>query len=348
MICRSATYSLEAQELILRQAVSDSKESMPLFHRYRTKSCGGPTRAMSHLRIATRKSELAQWQARWVAGELKAQGHTVELILLTSEGDIDQRPITDSSGRGLFTKRIQEALLSGEADIAVHSLKDLPTEPTAGLQLAAVPPREEVRDCLISRNGQSLEKLPAGAVIGTGSRRRVAQLKFHRSDLNCEAIRGNVETRLRKVHEGQYDAVVLAEAGLKRLNLVAAERIPLSLEIMLPAPGQGALGIEVRTDAPEVAKAVEALNHAESFAAVTAERRLLADLQGGCLAPIAAYGRCSGMTLRLQAVVLSSDGRRRLTAQGERPLHEASELGASVARELADQGARNLITEARA
>ncbi len=301
----------------------------------------------AHLRIATRKSDLARWQAHWVSEALQQTGCTTELVLLSSEGDLDQRPITGSDGRGLFTRRIQEALVNNEADVAVHSLKDLPTAKTPGLVLAAVPQREIVNDCLITRTNQSLHDLCEGAVIGTGSRRRCAQLLFHRPDFRCEPIRGNVDTRIRKLDEGQYDAILLAAAGLHRLGLVSERRQVLPLEVMLPAPGQAALGIEIRADDGLARKHVAQLSHAESMAAVTAERVLLADLQGGCLAPIAALAQMSQTQLHLQAVVLSADGRQKISASGRDDMRNAVELGKRVAYELLEQGAAELVHEAR-
>ena len=302
---------------------------------------------MQPLRIATRKSDLAQWQAHWVADQLRAQGLTVELVLLTSDGDIDQRPITDDSGRGLFTRRIQDALLCGEANIAVHSLKDLPTAKTNGLFLAAVPPRETVRDCLVARRGESLDELPENSVIGTGSRRRAAQIYHNRPDLKCQAIRGNVDTRLRKMDEGQYDAILLAEAGLHRLGLESERRQPLNLELMLPAPGQGALGIEVREDDERAQRAVHQLDDHQARATVTAERALLAELEGGCLAPIAAHASIEKNVLRLRAVVLSVDGKQRLYAEQTGEENQAFELGISLAKVLLAKGAATLVCAAR-
>lgn len=301
----------------------------------------------STLRLATRRSSLAKWQAEWVARELTALGQQVELVLLTSRGDLDQTPIDGTRGVGFFTKRIQDALLDGEADIAVHSLKDLPTEPQPALHLAAIPPRAPVGDCLITRGGESLAQLSAGAVVGTGSRRRGAQLLHARPDLRVHPIRGNVETRLAKLQEGQFDAIVLAEAGLTRLEMTehVSERLPL--DVMLPAPGQGALGIEARADDDRAIAILTSLDDRETRAAVTAERSLLQELSGGCLAPIAALATIDGDRLNLQAVVLSADGQQRLQHQGSGPIDQAARLGAEVAANLREQGADAFIAAAR-
>lgn len=315
------------------------------------------------LRLATRRSPLAQWQARWVASQLAAAGHQVELVLLSSRGDEHQSTIdAETGGVGVFTKRIQDAVLEGEAEIAVHSMKDLPTDPQTELQIAAVPIRESVSDCLITRGADSLEHLPQGASIGTGSRRRAAQLLYRRPDLQVQPIRGNVETRLAKLHDGQFDAIVLAEAGLTRLQLTqyVAERLPL--DVMLPAPGQGALAIETRVSDPRTTAIVAQLNDPAARACVTAERTLLRQLSGGCLAPIAALAEIDGGALQLEAVVLSADGQQRLQCRksvaatnpdgghaGEPRFspEQAAALGRDVADDLLAQGAEALIAAAR-
>jgi hydroxymethylbilane synthase len=303
--------------------------------------------ASSTIRLATRRSPLARWQAEWVAAELTALGQTVELVLLTSRGDVDQAPIDGTRGVGFFTKRIQQALLEGEADVAVHSLKDLPTDPQPALHLAAIPPRAPVGDCLITREGGRLEELPPQAKIGTGSRRRGAQLRHRRPDLVIESIRGNVETRLAKLREGQYDAIILAEAGLTRLEMTehVTERLPL--EVMLPAPGQGALGIETRADDAGLSELLGRLDDPATRAAVTAERSLLKHLSGGCLAPIAALATIQNEQLRLRAAVLSADGAERLLHEAEVPIAEAAALGSEVAEVLRGEGADALIEAAR-
>ncbi len=301
------------------------------------------------LRIGTRSSPLALWQAEWVACALRASGVEVELIHITTQGDVQQRgPIEQIGTLGVFTKEIQRALLDKSVDLAVHSLKDLPTEAVDGLCLAAVPKRAPVGDALISREKLALADLPANAVIGTGSSRRRSQLLHARGDLQMAEIRGNVDTRLRKLHEGQYDAIVLAQAGLQRLELQShvSEELPLSL--MLPAVGQGALGLESRSADTATREAVALLDHAASHQAVLAERALLAALRGGCMAPVGAWGRIDddGL-LHLAAAVLSLDGRHRLAVDVSGVAEDAAGLGRRAADELLAQGAGDLIQAAR-
>ena len=276
-------------------------------------------------------------------------GASVELVPISTHGDADRAsPIEALGTAGVFTKELQRALLDGRIDLAVHSLKDLPTDAAAGLILAAVPPRETTRDALIARGGLRLAELPSGATVGTGSLRRRAQLLHQRPDLSPCDVRGNVETRIRKLDEGEYDAIMLAEAGLVRLGL--ADRITevLPPEVMLPAVGQGALGIEARADDAATCAAVALLDDAATHAAVLAERTLLAELRGGCLAPIAAWGRTAGDgRLRLQAAVIGIDGRQRLAVDLVDALSAASELGRRAAGQLLAQGAAALIAAAR-
>jgi hydroxymethylbilane synthase len=299
------------------------------------------------LRLGTRKSPLARWQADWVAARLKERDVDVEMVFISTEGDVRRGPLGEIGGQGLFTKRIQHLLLDGQIDLAVHSLKDLPTEPVPGLMLAAVPEREAVGDVLVSNTTASLDDLPQRAKVGTGSNRRRAQLLNYRSDLQVGDIRGNVDTRLRKLDEGEFDAIVLAEAGLRRLGL--AERIGqvLPREIMLPAVGQGALGIETRQADDDARQVVEPLNDRGTRAAVIAERALLAGLRAGCLAPVGAWGRIDDEMLLLEAAVLSPDGAQRLLAAGTAPPGEPEALGEKVARDLLAQGATELIDASR-
>ncbi len=315
-----------------------------------------PTR---ELRIATRESPLAMWQARHVAAKLAQHGIASQLVPLLSGGDTDLRPIDGTRQVGVFTKRIQQALVDNEADVAVHSLKDLPTQIDERFALAAVPPREVVHDCLVTTTGKSLTELSHGARVGTGSTRRMAQLKSLRNDLEVLPIRGNVQTRLSKLQAGEFDAIVLAQAGLLRLEMADLPRVQFSLEEMLPAPGQGALGIEVRSEDGEALAALSLLNHRETRLAVVAERTVLAALHGGCLAPIAAYGRVAASAdqashqLALTAVVMSTDGTRRLEESASCELDAASadasavQLGSSVAEKLRAAGAEELIHGAR-
>lgn len=307
---------------------------------------------MNPLRIATRKSPLALWQAEHVAAQLNSRGFETELVPLVSGGDTDMRPIEGTRQVGLFTKRIQQALIEHEADIAVHSLKDLPTEVDSRFALAAVPERETVADSLVSPKRWSLDVLPEGARIGTGSRRRAAQLLSKRPDLNVLPIRGNVQTRLAKLESGEYDAILLAEAGVVRLEMHDLPRTQFSLSEMLPAPGQGALGIEVRSgDAAH--EAVSLLDDPDTRACVVAERTLLASLHGGCLAPIAALATVKNATLTLDAVVLSHDGTTRLDERES--IEYRSENGCDIAQTLAElvsvsfieKGAAELIQQQR-
>ncbi|MEO7145097.1 MAG: hydroxymethylbilane synthase, partial [Bryobacteraceae bacterium] len=239
------------------------------------------------IRIGSRGSQLALWQAHWIEARLGALGETCQIEVIKTTGDkITDAPLSKIGGKGLFTKEIEDALLAGEIDVAVHSLKDLPVETPRGLTLAAIPEREDVRDALV---GKRLDELAKGAVVGTSSLRRAAQLLALRPDLKIETLRGNVDTRLRKLDEGKYDAIVLAAAGLGRLGWEnrIAELIPA--ELILPAPGQGALAVETRDDRGRVTKLCRQLDDASARAAVTAERAALAALGGGCQVPIGAY-----------------------------------------------------------
>jgi len=300
------------------------------------------------LRLGTRASVLARWQADWVGARLEELGVEVVLVPVTTSGDRQQREsVAAIGGQGVFTKEIQHALLDDRIDLAVHSLKDLPTEPVDGLRLAAVPERAPPGDVLVGREHATLDELPEDAVVGTGSLRRRAQILHVRPDLRIRDVRGNVDTRLRKLDAGDYDAVVLAEAGLRHLGL--AERITQVLfpAILLPAVGQGALGLETRRDDEAARSVVGQLDHGPTHAAVLAERAMLAALEGGCLAPIAAWGRVGGDVLELTGRVLHPDGTRKIEATLTGRLDDPTELGDHVARELADQGAAELIRAAR-
>jgi hydroxymethylbilane synthase len=314
------------------------------------------------------------WQAEHVADSLKKQGIQTEIVPLVSKGDTDMRPIDGTRQVGLFTKRIQQALVDNEADVAVHSLKDLPTEPDERFALAAVPKRESVLDALVfadnsphwdassdaSKTGSPLACLPPGSRVGTGSTRRLAQLKQLRPDLDVLPIRGNVQTRLAKLNAGEFDAIVLAHAGILRLEMTDLPHQLFPLDEMLPAPGQGALGIEVRSDAPDALRAVASLNDAAARLAATAERKVLSELHGGCLAPIACHAQLqtsSGATeLWLNAIVMSADGKERLQEQArvavtpddtDLDVAAAHELGTLVADRLRQNGADQLIRTIR-
>lgn len=300
------------------------------------------------IRIGTRGSKLAMWQAEWVKSQLETRGHDVELEIISTKGDTSTASLSQVGGQGVFTKEIQRALLDNRVDVAVHSLKDLPTEVIDGLEIAAVPERETTKDCLISREGTAFADLPSGARVGTGSSRRGAQLKSWRPDIEIADIRGNVDSRLRKLDEAQYDAIILAAAGLTRLKL--QERITefLPQDRILPAIGQGALGLECRSEDTEAKQALQALNHPESMAAVVAERAFLAALLAGCLAPVAASASVKEGQLHLQGRVLSKDGEQVLDGTKNGSAETAADVGIALADELRKQGAEKLIAEARA
>ncbi|QDU90323.1 Porphobilinogen deaminase [Pirellulimonas nuda] len=294
------------------------------------------------IRLGTRGSRLARWQADWVAGELQKQGCPVEIVPIVTEGDVQQAgPVEAIGSQGVFTKAIQRALVAREIDLAVHSLKDLPTAPVPGLMLAAAPPREAVGDALVSPVADSLDGLPPGARVGTGSRRRRSQLLHRRPDLRVGDIRGNVETRLAKLDSGEFDAIVLAQAGLQRLGLADRITAQIPSDQMLPAPGQGSLGIECRADDSATRAAAALLDCAATHAAVTAERAALARLEGGCMAALGAWGRFQGGRLLLSVVVLSDDGQRRLFEEGAGDDPQA--LGVEVADRLLARGAAQLL-----
>ncbi|MEO8596645.1 MAG: hydroxymethylbilane synthase [Candidatus Solibacter sp.] len=287
--------------------------------------------------IASRGSQLALWQARWVESQLTAAGYECRIEIIKTTGDkITDVPLAQVGGKGLFTKEIEEALLDGRAQLAVHSLKDLPTELPEGLVLAAVPERQDPRDAII---GCKLAELPQGAKVGTSSLRRSAQLRQLRPDLAIESVRGNLDTRLRKLDEGQYAAILLAAAGLNRLGWAdrIAELIPM--EQMCPAVGQGALAIE--TVAGFALPAV--LDHTATHTAVLAERAVLLALGGGCQVPIGANATVEGGRLRLQGIVAAPDGSRIIRAATEGEASKAEELGKALAAELLGQGAREVL-----
>ncbi|MBI5016452.1 MAG: hydroxymethylbilane synthase [Deltaproteobacteria bacterium] len=300
------------------------------------------------LKIATRKSQLALWQANWVKGELERRNPelSVELVRIVTKGDkILDVPLAQVGGKGLFVKEIEDALLDGRADLAVHSMKDVPTELPPGLHLAVICEREDPRDAWFSRTGVAFRQVHTGARVGTSSLRRQTQLKAQRPDLVFENLRGNVDTRLRKLQEGEYDAIVLAAAGVKRLGLAGHVTEFLGTEVTLPAIGQGAVGIECRVDDPAVNAVIEPLRHRETWTAVLAERAFLGTLEGGCQVPIAAFAEVSGGEVWLRGLVGSLDGS--VVVRGERrggPI-DAEALGVSLAEELLDRGARSILEE---
>jgi hydroxymethylbilane synthase len=294
--------------------------------------------------IATRESRLALWQAEHVKALLEERGHEVSLLGMTTRGDqILDRTLSKVGGKGLFVKELEVALEESRADLAVHSLKDVPMELPAGFSLACVMEREDPRDAFVSNKHSSLDDLPQGALVGTSSLRRVVLLRSLRPDLRIEPLRGNLDTRLRKLDEGQYDAIVLAAAGLKRLGLVSRIRAVFEPEQMLPAAGQGALGIEIRSARDDLAAALEPLSHHATWMAVAAEREVSRALGGSCSMPLAAFATYSGEYLQLRAAWGEPDGSgtllRAQSAAAVADLGQARELGAEVASRLRAAGA---------
>jgi hydroxymethylbilane synthase len=297
------------------------------------------------LRIGTRGSALALWQANSISAALqKVAGVESELVIIKTSGDkFQQTSFAQMGTKGVFIKELEDALFDQRIDLAVHSMKDVPTEMPDGLGIAAICKRHDVRDALLSSAGASLVNLPRGARLGTSSLRRQSQLAHVRSDLKMMEIRGNVDTRIEKLKRGDYDAIVLAKAGLDRLGLSANITEVLSTEICLPAAGQGAIGIEVRLEDSETIKAVAQLNDVESHAGVTAERAALAGLEGGCQVSIGAWGRMEAGRFILDVAVLSSDGAKRISERGEGKQENARRIGEEVASKLKGKGAAALL-----
>lgn len=297
------------------------------------------------VRIGTRGSTLAVWQAGWVKQRLEAHWPDlrVELVPITTSGDrIQHVSLARIGGKGLFVKEIEQALLAGTVDLAVHSVKDLPAELPPGLSLSTIPEREDPRDVLISAGGSSLADLPEGTRVGTSSLRRQALLLHLRPDLRIEVLRGNVETRLRRQLEGRVDATILAAAGLKRLSLSLKNGVPLDAEEFLPAIGQGALGIEIRAG-DEVAALLAPLHHPETAWAVEAERAFLSGMGGSCRTPLAARATVANGSLRLAALVASPDGKRLLRHERSGPTETAGQIGTETAALLLDRGGRDIL-----
>ena len=294
------------------------------------------------IRIGSRGSQLARWQANHIAETLRSLGHEVSIDIIRTTGDRLQNIAFASVGaKGMFTKEIEDALLAETIDLAVHSLKDLPTELGEPFTLAAIPRRGDPSDVLVSERYASLDTLPPGAVVGTSSLRRQAQLRARRPDLEYIEFRGNVDTRLAKLGQGKADAIVLAAAGLDRLEKTAAIRERFAPEVLCPAPGQGALAIECRAGDQAIRAALQSLEDSETRMAITAERRCLATLGGGCLVPIGAYCHRSGDQLSLQAVVASADGSRIIRAESRHADPEI--LGELLAHRLLEQGAGAIL-----
>nr|MBI3613868.1 hydroxymethylbilane synthase [Nitrospirota bacterium] len=306
------------------------------------------TTKRSSLVIGTRGSKLALWQAEWVQARLHAIAPDLSVTLRTikTSGDkILDVPLAAIGGKGLFVKEIEEALLREEIDLAVHSMKDVPTQLPERLAILCIPERENAHDALISRDACKLADLPAGARIGTSSLRRQAQLLHHRPDLRIQMLRGNLDTRLRKVREGDYEAIVLAAAGLTRLGWQDEVTEYLPYTISLPAIGQGAIGIEGRRDDAFVGTLVQKLDHLETRTAVSAERALLERLEGGCQVPIAAHATVRGRTLVMEGLVASVDGRQVLRETIEGPATEAEQVGRQLAERLLARGGQAILSQ---
>ncbi|ALR74901.1 hydroxymethylbilane synthase [[Enterobacter] lignolyticus] len=300
------------------------------------------------LRIATRQSPLALWQAHYVKDRLTAchPGLQVELVPMVTRGDVIlDTPLAKVGGKGLFVKELELALLEHRADIAVHSMKDVPVEFPQGLGLTTICEREDPRDAFVSNQYASLDALPAGSIVGTSSLRRQCQLAAQRPDLVIRSLRGNVGTRLSKLDNGDYDAIILAVAGLKRLGLESRIRQALPPEQSLPAVGQGAVGIECRLDDDATRALLAPLNHPETAVRIGAERAMNTRLEGGCQVPIGSYAELQGGELWLRALVGAPDGSRMVRGERRGTPEEAERLGVSLAEELLDNGAREILAE---
>ena len=299
---------------------------------------------MTQLRIGSRGSQLALWQANHVAGLLRARGHSVEIKIIKTTGDkILDVALAQVGTKGMFTKEIEEALAAGEIDLAVHSLKDLPTELGPQFALAAIPEREDARDVLVSAKHASIAELPQNAVVGTSSLRRQAQLKARRPDLQVVALRGNVDTRLRKLAAGEFEAIILAAAGLNRLALtqIADWQHPIELDEMCPAAGQGALALEVRASDAATSEAVRFLDNPAARATTACERAMLAQLGGGCQVPIGAHARMQAGGIELRGVVAHPDGS--LVLREQQCGSEPEALGRAVGEKLLARGADRIL-----
>ena len=302
---------------------------------------------MKPLRIGSRGSILARWQAEFVRKQLfQLTGVEAEIIIIKTSGDkMQQQPLTQIGGKGIFIKELEEALLEEAVDLAVHSVKDIPTETPGRLHFPAVCRRDDVRDCLVSHTGTSLANLKQGARVGTGSLRRQAQLRHYRPDLDFRELRGNVDTRLRKVESGEYDAIVLSKAGLDRLGWSQKITEPISTDISLPAVGQGAIAIQSRVSDRDADEFLSKLDDMETRTAIVAERALLSALQGGCQVPIGAWARMERSELVMEAVVCSVDGAQYVREKATAPPDQAAQLGEHLARVLAEGGARTILEE---
>ena len=303
---------------------------------------------MKNIVIATRGSKLALWQAHHIKERLESSDLCVELLVIKTKGDIIlDVPLAKVGGKGLFVKEIEEALLSGEADLAVHSMKDVPMVLPEGLILGAVPEREDAADLLLSMQYSSLSDLPQGAIVGTSSLRRQAQVLALRPDLKVVSLRGNVDTRLRKLQEGQFDAIIMAAAGMNRLGLSVPCMTPLAPPAFLPAVGQGALGIECRVDRADILGFLQSMEDTPTRICVEAERGVLAGLDGGCQVPIAAHARLLSPTqFVLEALVAEVDGSRVLRKSVLGDAQKAREIGLELAQQLLAEGASEILARA--
>ena len=296
--------------------------------------------------IGSRGSQLALWQANWVKSELERLHSNADIdirIIATSGDKIQDVPLSKIGGKGLFVKEIEEALLANEIDIAVHSMKDVPMELPAELGISVITKRENPLDALISKNGEKLADLPQGATIGTSSLRRSSQLLKYRDDFKIHPLRGNVDTRLRKVEEGKYDAILLASAGLNRLGWANRITEEISHDILLPAMGQGALGIETRIDDTKIYDFISTLNHEQTHYAVSAERSLVGRLDGGCQVPIGAYARVEKGLITLKGLVASLDGEVIYRSENVGPVDDAFNIGQELGAQLLKMGANEIL-----
>ncbi|MFY9743052.1 MAG: hydroxymethylbilane synthase [Candidatus Sulfotelmatobacter sp.] len=304
---------------------------------------------MARLRIGSRGSQLALWQANYISGLLRGRGHEVEIEIIHTTGDkITDVPLAmvgtkGGLGKGIFTKEIEEALAGSRVDLAVHSLKDLPTELSAGFEIAAITERQDPRDAFCSRHYSDINDLPQAARVGTSSLRRQAQLKAIRPDLDIHPLRGNVDTRLRKLEQGEYDAVILASAGLNRLGKTELIKQIIPAEIMCPAAGQGALGIEIRKGDAVTRQHLEFLNDANARAATTCERALLNRLGGGCQVPIGAFAEIRNGKLYLDAIVADPDGSKLLRESRDGNVNDPEKLGNDVGDTLLRRGGDEIL-----
>lgn len=301
------------------------------------------------IRIGTRKSQLALWQANFIATKLIEKGIDVEIVKITTQGDkILDVPLAKIGGKGLFVKEIEDTILRGEIDIAVHSLKDVPTKLPDGLDIVAIPQREDPSDAFVSVKYDSLNHLPTGATVGTSSLRRKSQLLRLRPDLRVEDLRGNVDTRLRKLQEGQFDAIILAYAGLKRLGLQENVRQKLTPDVMIPAVCQGFLGIEAKVDDRRVLDAISFLNDEQSFIRASAERSFLATLEGGCQVPLGAYCEIVDGKIKITGYISDLEGKEFYKDSlevdlGDKPVENAKTVGKTLAEKLLQAGGKRIL-----